>query len=86
MLRITTTIDRATTTLKVEGRIVGEGVEEMRRACNAALDQRPRLRLDLTGVTFVDTAALGALRTVIGRRAEVVGCSLYVSGLLEQGR
>ncbi len=84
MLRITTIVSGTGTTLKVEGRIVSEGVEELRRACDAALRPRRRLRLELTGVTFVDTAALRALRTVIDQRAEIVGCSLYVSGLLGQ--
>lgn len=54
MLRITVQRDVSPLTLKLEGRIAGEWVEELERAWTAECDQGRLINLDLTGVTFVD--------------------------------
>lgn len=84
MLRVTS-IDRgaATTTLKLEGRIVGEWVGELRKACDEALEGPVKLRLDLADVTFVDRAGLSELQRQLNRGGKIVACSLFVSELLK---
>jgi hypothetical protein len=58
-LRITVQNDKDAVTLKLEGSIAGDGLEEFRRQWRSifpTLDSRT-LRLDLCGVTFIDPAA-----------------------------
>jgi anti-anti-sigma regulatory factor len=55
MLKITTYAEERSTTLKLEGRLVGPWVQEVDR-CWSELAAAPAgpIVLDLTGVTFVD--------------------------------
>jgi anti-anti-sigma regulatory factor len=49
--------------LRVEGRLIGGCVEELRRACDLhALNDGIRLTLDLADVSFADTAGIELLK------------------------
>jgi anti-anti-sigma regulatory factor len=83
MLRLTRIVGtHRTQTIKLEGKLLGPWVGEVRNACAAGTDPSSRISLDLSALTFVDSAGEGLLRDLIGRGIEVVGCSGYVAELL----
>jgi anti-anti-sigma regulatory factor len=83
MLRITPAItDEESTTLKVEGRVVGQWVDELRRECEQCLAARGKLVLDFSGVSFIDQQEVALLKALPSRRVQFVGCSLFLCGLL----
>jgi len=53
MLKITVQKDASLITLKLEGKVVGEWVDELERAWLAQADGTKPVKVDLTGVTFV---------------------------------
>ena len=64
MLRITVLESSArATTLRVEGRIAGPWVDELRTTCNEHIGSAPvRLFLELDEVSFADAAAVACLK------------------------
>jgi hypothetical protein len=65
-------------TLKLEGRVVGPWVEELRRICELFLaDERP-LNLDLAEVSYVDPGGVAALNGFKARGASLNNCSPFV--------
>lgn len=85
MLRIREVVDsHRETTLHVEGRIVSEWVGVLREECGRALQEPSRrLRLDLTGVTFVDASGVRALRSLPTDRVEIVNALDFIDALLK---
>jgi len=85
MLRIREAADSdRETTLHVDGRIVSEWVGVLREECRRAL-QEPgrRLRLDLTGVTFIDPSGVRALRSLPTDRVAIVNALDFIDALLQ---
>ena len=72
MLRITVVESNAlAVTLRVEGRIAGPWVEELRTTCNVHTSPDPiQLHLELEDVSFADAAGIAYLK---GLRAQGVG-------------
>jgi anti-anti-sigma factor len=85
MLRIARTgTEQTTTTLKLEGQVRGQWVEELRLACDDALDRRPEsLVLDLADVSFIDTAGLDLFRELASRGIVFHNCSLFAAEQLK---
>jgi hypothetical protein len=80
MLRISQAVDgdRAVT-FRLEGRVVGPWVAELREACQKVLKDKRGLTLDLAEVMF---ASRPALRLLLHLKAEGVvlsGCSPFLS-------
>ncbi len=71
-----------TQTIKLEGKLLGPWVDEVRQACAAGTDPSGRISLDLSALTFVDAAGEGLLLDLIARGIEVVACTSYVAELL----
>jgi len=70
-------------TLFVHGRIGGEWVTELERACGGAIDAGARpLRLDLSGVTYIYQAGLALLRR-LWPQVTVLRSSLFAAELLK---
>lgn len=82
MLRITRLDGNTGTaaTLRLEGKLLGPWVDELVQA-SAAL---PRVRLDLSAVSFVDAAGMRALRELVRHGATVAACSGFVAELLQR--
>jgi anti-anti-sigma regulatory factor len=85
MLRITCTVDDTSlATLKLEGKLVGPWVAELRQTCA----QRPACvggwRLDLSAVSFVDEAGVQLLREQLRLGATLSACSAVVRALLRE--
>ena len=72
MLRVTIDEDTSLITFKLEGRITGEWVNELERAWLAEDDLGKLIKVDLSGVTFVDEEG----KKLLGRMFER-GSSLY---------
>ena len=86
MLRITVTEGLATTRIvKLEGRLVGQWIDELRRTCDALLLGRVAPALDLTDVLFVEDAGLIALRDLLARGATIDRCSPFIAEQLRGG-
>ena len=73
-------------TLKLEGKILGPWVDELGRACEVSGLPQHCLRLDLAAVTFVDSIGLKLLDDLLRQGATIVGCSDFISVLLNGGR
>ena len=74
MLRITRTGNH----LKLEGQLREPWVNELLTTCKDELNGR----LDLSSVTFIDSAGLSLLRDLIGRGYQIVATSPFVAALL----
>jgi anti-anti-sigma factor len=87
MLRISQATTDNQTTLRLEGEISGQWVEELRRECARAsrgdTQAGRRLVLDLAEVSSIDAAGLALFRELSARRAIVTKCSPYVEELLK---
>ena len=83
MLRITR-LENADTgpLLKLEGKLVGPWVDEVRQACGAAVPLGARPRLDLSALSFADNAGVTLLRTLLDQDVTIVASSGYVAELL----
>jgi anti-anti-sigma regulatory factor len=79
MLRVTVDEDTSVITFKLEGRIAGEWIHELERAWLAQLDQSKVIKVDLTGVTFVD----GEGKRLLGRMVER-GSNLYATDCMNR--
>jgi|SRR6516225_2924754 len=86
MLRITIVeSSREAVRLRVEGRVTGGWVEELRRACELhALCDEVRLTLDLADVSFVDSAAVELLKELRGRCVTLLSPSSFVAEQLKR--
>jgi anti-anti-sigma regulatory factor len=85
VLKITAASTNGGTTLRVEGRVAGEWVDELSRAI-AGVDRDASITLDLAQVTFVDAIGAVLLRSVAARGVALTGSSDFVSGLIHGGQ
>jgi anti-anti-sigma factor len=77
MLRVTTTDQEQTVTLKLEGSLAGPWVQEVTRVwANTARPHECSYVVDLTSVTFIDSPGRALLATMWKRGAQFVatGC------------
>ena len=81
MLRVTVVeVSRTAVALRVEGRITGPWVEELRRACEAhALHDETRLSLDLADIAFADAAGIALLRELRGRGVDLTRATPFIA-------
>jgi anti-anti-sigma regulatory factor len=64
--------------LKLEGRVVGPWVEELRQTCEAFLADRRSLTLDLTGVSYADSEGAAMLNRFKSDGVELINCSPFL--------
>jgi anti-anti-sigma regulatory factor len=72
-------------TLKLEGKILAEGVPLLERECEERLAKRDRVVLDLSQVTFVDRSGIQMLQRVSARSVSIVNGSAFIAELLDEG-
>jgi len=70
-------------TLKLEGRVVGPWVGELRQVCELILSQDRRLKLDLAEVSFADADGMVTLTNLKSRGVTVTNCSPFVEEQLK---
>lgn len=85
MLRITTTVTRGhRTTLVVEGWIVGRHARLLETECIERLKDGREVELDLSFVSYADTAGAAMVSGLLSRGAELIACSPFVRELIER--
>ncbi len=71
-------------TLKLEGKLIGPWVDELRRVCEELHTPPSGLRLNLAGVTFIDPAGIKLLGDLIRLGATISECTGFVDELLRR--
>ena len=69
-------------TLKLEGKLLGPWVDELRNVCTKPLNRAEQVGLDLAAVTFVNAAGAELLRELIRKGIIITQCSAFVAELL----
>ena len=67
---------------KLEGKLLGPWVDELRNVCMQPLDRLEQVGLDLAEVTFVNAAGAELLRKLIRQGIIITQCSAFVAELL----
>ena len=65
-------------TLKLEGRVVGPWVGELRQVCETLLTEGRPIKLDLADVTFADADGVAVLTGFKTRDVTLKNCSPFV--------
>ena len=86
MLRITIHEDPRILTFQLEGRLTGPWLREVERCWERALASRPRpiTRVDLTGVTFIETAGKACLAALHRQGAEFVAADCLTKAIVDE--
>ena len=87
MLRITVVeSSEIAVTLRVEGRITGPWVEELRTVCNVHTSSDDvQLSLDLADIAFVDTAGVSLLKELRSRGIGLIHTTPFLAEQLKDG-
>lgn len=83
MLRMTDEVRDGVTAIKLEGKLCGPWVDEVRRYCETSAGQQRSIHLDLSSVSFVDEGGANLLHSLLARGASIGACSNYVAELLK---
>ncbi len=83
MLKITRKTKGRTAWLKLEGKLIGPWVEELRATCEGP-GADPNFKLDLSDLTFVDSAGELLLRQLISSGHKIQACSSYLTEVLKE--
>ena len=75
--------DEEAVTLRLEGRVSGPWVEELRRWCEQVLAAGSGLSLDLADVSFVDLDGVALCRSLSDRKVTFLHCSPFVAEQLK---
>ena len=87
MLKITETArNDSSRSFKLEGKLLGPWVDELRNACTQALERLEQVSLDLAAVTFVNAAGAELLRELMRQGIIITQCSAFVVELLHGGQ
>jgi hypothetical protein len=65
-------------TLRLEGRVIGPWVDELRRSCERYLATGATLTLDLGDVAFVERDGVRLLQNLVDGGVAVVNCPAFV--------
>ena len=86
MMRITVDDDPRVLTFRLEGRLEGAWVEELEACLESTLagPSGPTVRVDLTGVTFVDAAGKRSLSGMHRRGAQFVAADCLTKAIVEE--
>jgi anti-anti-sigma regulatory factor len=80
MLRISLAVEGVRgLTFRLEGRVVGPWVGELRQACEKVLEEKRSLTLDLSEVMFASRAGLALLLELKAQGVVLSGCSPFLS-------
>lgn len=71
-------------TIVLHGRLVGPWVDQLRQLCQAWPSTSPALRLDLSGVSYVDAAGVALLGQLRRQGAAITGLSRFIAEMLRE--
>ena len=84
MIRISITESTASAmTVLIEGKVVGDAVDELNSCCGQALAEGRRLTLDVAGVSFLDRKGVALFHRLAAHQVSVVNCSEIVAEQLK---
>jgi anti-anti-sigma regulatory factor len=76
------------TVLRLEGKVVGPWVDELRRVCAemapSADGRSPGLVLDLSGVSFLDADAIALFQQLVTDHVSIANYSVFVGAQLKE--
>ena len=86
MLRITMHDNQESLTFQLEGRLAGAWVREVEQCWQSTLahQHKPILRVDLTGVTFIDDAGKACLAAMHLQGAELVAADCLTKAIVAE--
>ena len=86
MLRITVVeSSRSAITLRVEGRLTGSWVDELRRACDLKTPDEIHLSLEVADVSFADAAGVALLKELRSRGVGLIRTTSFMAEQLKAG-
>jgi hypothetical protein len=65
-------------TLKLEGRVIGPWVAELKMACERHLSERRAVKLDVADVSFADRSGTTLLRDLRSKGVRFLNCSPFL--------
>jgi hypothetical protein len=71
-------------TLKLEGKVVGPWVQEIRKACDQALLKIERLTVDMSEVSFIERNAISLFQELQNRNVNFINCSPFLTVQLKE--
>lgn len=74
------------TTLRLEGRVIGPWVAELRTVCEEVFSHGRSVSLDVAEVTFMDREAIALLRKMNGLVVTLVNCPPLLTEQLKDDR
>jgi anti-anti-sigma regulatory factor len=81
-MKITSQKKAKTTVISVAGKLVGPWVQELEQCWRSAASST--VRVDLTGVTFIDEAGEELLRTMYRERVELQAAGCFIAGIVDE--
>ena len=86
MLRITTHEDPRVLTFRIEGRLEGSLAAELESCWRSTLanPSRSTLRVDLSGVTFIDAAGKARLAAMHEQGAQLIASDCLIKAVVEE--
>jgi len=84
MLKISGTSAPGQATLRLAGRLGGEWVGELKRACQLARAEHGRVALDFGDVMFVDRAGAALIHSLVNEGISLINCSAFITEQLKQ--
>jgi ABC-type transporter Mla MlaB component len=85
MLKITRAIlSKQETTLRLDGRLVGQWVALLRDTAEFVLGDGMKLTIDLKNISFIDCEGIALLKSLIERGADPVNAPLFVADQIKK--
>ena len=72
--------------LKLEGRVIGAWVDELRQICETLLGKGRKLTLDMGDVSFADQEGVTVLADFKSRGVTLINCSPFVDKQLKSSQ
>lgn len=85
VLRITATAEKGSAMLKLEGRIGGPWVDELRQSWSTAVKRSDAnsVKVEMRGVSYVDRRGASLLSEMESEGASLVNCSDFIRQLID---
>jgi ABC-type transporter Mla MlaB component len=82
MLKISELSGNRAVTLKLEGRLIGPWVGELRTTCEECLRTARRVNLDFAGVSYADREGVALMVTLRERGVGITNCAPFLAAEL----
>ena len=84
MLKISGSLLAGQATLQLAGRLAGEWVGELKRACSLARAEHGHVTLDFADVVFVDRSGAALVQSLLHEGISLMNCSPFITEQLKQ--